>query len=74
MQLSRYHRSKKLIRKSSLCTDLDLSRSGFDKLQKNDPKFPKPVKFGGSRQSAVFFVVAEIDAWLADKIRARDAE
>ena len=34
-------------------------------------KFPKPVTLGGHR---VAFVEHEIDAWLADRIRARDAE
>ena len=49
------------------------TRSGGEKLKKNDPTFPKPVKFGTSRQSACYYVIAEINAWLARKIEARDA-
>lgn len=64
--------AKALIRKSSLCDKLDLSRSGLDKLSKKDPTFPKPIKDGESRQAAAFYVVAEVDAWLRAKIEARD--
>ena len=49
------------------------TRSGLDKLRKKDPTFPKPVKFGESRQAACYYVIAEINAWLASKIEARDA-
>jgi prophage regulatory protein len=50
------------------------SPSGFDKLKKNDPTFPKPIKDGKSRQAAVYYVVAEVEAWLAAKIAERDAQ
>ena len=65
--------SKALIRQPSLCEWLDLSRSGLDKLRKKDPAFPKPIKEGDTRQAAAFYVVAEVDAWLLAKIKARDA-
>lgn len=65
---------KALIRQTALCGWLDLSRSGLDKLRKKDPTFPKPIKSGDSRQAAAFFVVSEIDAWLARQIQARDAQ
>ncbi|MHB9799982.1 helix-turn-helix transcriptional regulator [Pseudomonas sp. MT3] len=65
--------SKALIRQTSLCAWLDLSRSGLDKLRKKDPTFPKPLKDGESRQAAAFYVVAEVDKWLQSKIQARDA-
>jgi len=64
--------NKALIRQTTLCEWLDLSRSGLDKLRKKDPSFPKPIKSGDSRQAAAFYVVSEIDAWLASKIQARD--
>lgn len=64
--------SKALIRQTALCSWLDLSRSGLDKLRKKDPSFPKPIKSGNSRQAAAFYVVSEIDSWLASKIQARD--
>lgn len=65
--------NKALIRQTSLCAWLDLSRSGLDKLRKKDPAFPKPIKDGESRQAAAFYVVAEVETWLQSKIQARDA-
>lgn len=65
---------KALIRQSTLCAWLDLSRSGLDKLRKKDPTFPKPIKDGVTRQAAAYYVVAELNTWLAAKIEARDAE
>ena len=72
MQADTIH-SKALIRQQALCNWLDLSRSGLDKLKKKDPTFPKPIKDGDTRQAAAFYVVAEVNAWLASKIEARDA-
>ncbi|CEG51836.1 putative transcriptional regulator [Stutzerimonas xanthomarina] len=65
--------AKALIRQPALCEWLDLSRSGLDKLRKKDPTFPKPIKDGDTRQAAAFYVVAEVNAWLASKIESRDA-
>ena len=65
--------NKALIRQPALCTWLDLSRSGLDKLRKKDPTFPKPLKDGDSRQAAAYYVVSEVEAWLRSKIEARDA-
>ena len=64
--------NKALIRQKALCEWLDLSRSGLDKLRKKDPTFPKPIKYGESRQAGAFFVVSEINAWVVSKIQARD--
>lgn len=65
--------SKALIRQTALCTWLDLSRSGLDKLRKKDPTFPRPLKEGDTRQAAAYFVVSEVQSWLQSKIEARDA-
>ncbi|MDH4560460.1 transcriptional regulator [Pseudomonas sp. BN411] len=65
--------NKALIRQTALCSWLDLSRSGLDKLRKKDPTFPKPIKDGETRQAAAFYVVAEVEAWLRTKIAERDA-
>ena len=64
--------SKGLIRQPALCQWLDVTRSGLAKLQTKDLTFPKPIKDGDSRQSAVYYVVAEVEAWLQFKIAARD--
>lgn len=52
---------------------LRLSRSGLDKLRAKDPTFPKPLKDGTGRQARVYFVRAEVDAWLRAKLEARVA-
>ena len=48
------------------------SRSGLEKLREIDPSFPRPIKFGLSKQAGVYFVVAEVEAWLERKISERD--
>jgi prophage regulatory protein len=63
-----------LIRQPALCQWLDLSRSGLEKLRKNDPSFPRPIKHGDSQQAICSYVVAEVEAWLKAKIERRDAQ
>lgn len=63
-----------LISQPEVCRAIDQTRSGLDKLKKKDPSFPKPVKFGDARQAACYYVIAEINAWLASKIEARAGE
>lgn len=62
-----------LIPQPELCKAIGQTRSGLDKLKKKDQTFPKPVKFGDSRQAAAYYVVSEVNAWLRAKIEARDA-
>ncbi|HCJ29166.1 MAG TPA: transcriptional regulator [Pseudomonas sp.] len=64
---------KSLIPQPELCKAIGQTRSGLDKLRKKDPTFPKPIKFGDTRQAAAYYVIAEVNAWLASKIEARDA-
>ena len=52
----------------------DAAKAGLDKLRKKDPTFPKPIKSGTSRQAAAYYVISELNAWLACKIKDRDAE
>ncbi len=61
-----------LIPQPSLCRKLGVTRSGLEKLKKKDPTFPRPIKFGETRQSAAYYVAAEVEAWLRAKIEARD--
>ncbi len=63
-----------LVRQQRLQQELDLSRSGLYKLQKNDPSFPRPVKLGSSVQSPVFFVRAEIEMWLSQHLSHRNPD
>ncbi|MCY1551545.1 hypothetical protein D9M68_878830 [compost metagenome] len=73
MHLNDLPQGKALIRQPTLCSWLDVTRSGLDKLRKKDPSFPKPLKDGASRQAAAYYVVAEVEDWLKAKIAARDA-
>ncbi|SDU20897.1 transcriptional regulator, AlpA family [Pseudomonas pohangensis] len=60
-----------LITISETCRGLRLSRSGLDKLRVKDLTFPKPWKDGTDRQARVYFVRAEVEAWLLAKLDAR---
>jgi predicted DNA-binding transcriptional regulator AlpA len=60
-----------LIKQSTLCTSLDTGLNGLRKLAAKDPTMPKPIKFGSSRQSPVFYDSAEIQEWLSAKKAAR---
>ncbi len=62
-----------LIPQTKVLEVLGQTRSGLDKLRKKDPTFPRPIKFSDSRQAAAYYVIAELNAWLAAKIKARDA-
>ncbi len=60
-----------LVRQKTLQQELDMSRSYFYKLLENDPTFPQPLKFGNSMQAPVYYVRAEVDAWLETRCRQR---
>lgn len=45
------------------CQILDVSREKLRHLQRTDEAFPKAIKMGVSKQSAVFFDYAELMAW-----------
>ncbi|MFG9943024.1 helix-turn-helix transcriptional regulator [Pseudomonas aeruginosa] len=63
------HAPKKyLISHASLQHCFDKSRSGLEKLRESDPSFPRPSSLGPSKQAGVYFVVAEVEAWLESKI------
>ncbi|MDA7085507.1 transcriptional regulator [Pseudomonas sp. SA3-5] len=61
-----------LIPQPALCDWIGQTRSGLDKLKKKDPTFPKPIKFSSTRQAAAYYVVTEVEAWLASQIAKRD--
>lgn len=73
MNIEELPQDQKLITKPNLCRAMDMTRSGIDKLGKNDPIFPKPIKFGESRQAACYYVVEEVEAWLQSKMAQRGA-
>ncbi|POU12031.1 hypothetical protein C3420_16700 [Acinetobacter sp. ACNIH3] len=46
---------------------MTLSRNGLYRLIKDDPTFPRPIKYSSSRQGNLYFKVAEVEAWLEKK-------
>lgn len=48
---------------NTACQILDISREKLRHLQRTDGTFPKAIKMGESKQSAVFFDYAELMAW-----------
>ena len=56
-----------LLRKTTAAKTIDLSKSGLEKLVAADPTFPRPIKLGEHRQSAVFFDEDELHAWIESK-------
>lgn len=62
---------QKLITKPNLCRAMDMTRSGIDKLSKNDPSFPRPLKFSDSQQAICYFPVAEVNTWLESRLAQR---
>lgn len=53
-----------LMRKTTAQKALDLSKTSLEKLVATDPTFPRPIKMGTAKQSAVFFDAEEITAWI----------
>jgi prophage regulatory protein len=52
---------------------LDLSRNGLTKLRAKDPTFPRPIKFGQTKQAVVFYDANELAAWIEAKKAGRAA-
>lgn len=65
--------SKSLIRQSAVCLKFGMTRSGLSKIRERHPDFPKPIKFGDSRQAAAYFVLEEVEAWLEARMAERGA-
>jgi len=61
-----------LMPQTEVCKVIGQSRSGLNKLRKKDPSFPMPLKFSESRQAVAYYVIAEVNAWLAAKLQARN--
>lgn len=63
---------KYLISQKQLAEMLSMSVDSMRKLQKSDANFPIPLKFGTTRQAAVFYVAAEALRWIETKKSAND--
>lgn len=62
-----------LTRKSRVCEELGLTPSGLSQLHKKYPDFPRPIKFGDSRQAPVYYDAGEIRAWIETRKAERGA-
>ena len=49
------------------CHFLSVQRDKLNKMVKDDPSFPRPIKEGASRQAAVYFDHSELLDWWEDK-------
>ncbi len=56
---------------AEVAASLRRTRSGVDKLRARDPQFPTPLKDGDNRRSRIYFVRAEVEAYLAARLNAR---
>lgn len=56
---------------NEVCHLLSVQRDKLNKLVKDDPSFPKPVKEGKSRQSPVYFDYSELVNWWEDQKQTR---
>ena len=63
-----------LIRWPDVCAMTGLARVTIYKLMDRDPSFPRPVRLtdGEGRGGPVGFVLGEIQAWIKNRIKARD--
>ena len=51
---------------------LRLTPDGLNKLIQKDKKFPRPIKFGTSRQSHAYFDIQEVIEWVESKKAERE--
>lgn len=56
-----------LITKKQVCEILSMSLMGISRKMKDDPDFPKPIKYGTTRQSKVYFKPSEIQEYINKK-------
>lgn len=56
---------------NEVCHMLSVKRDKLNKLRKDDPSFPIPIKEGESRQAAVYFDHRELVQWWENKMQAR---
>ena len=61
-----------LLRKIDTARKVGRSYTGFEKLVKADSTFPRPIKFGDTRQAPVYFDETEVDAWIESRKAARE--
>ncbi len=61
--------SQRLLRPKAACQKLGVGPTTLKMLVRNDPTFPRKVAIG----RAVAFLEHELDAWIAARVKERDA-
>ncbi len=56
---------------NEVCHFLSVQRDKLNKMVKDDPTFPRPIKEGSTRQSAVYFDHSELIEWWEVKKQTR---
>ncbi|WP_222610602.1 helix-turn-helix transcriptional regulator [Undibacterium griseum] len=62
----------RVIRLSELVDILGVSKATIWRRIKSDSNFPKFIRLGGSKSSAIGFIESEIDEWIDEQARKRD--
>lgn len=62
-----------LIKMSDVCKLLSVTRNTVHVYGQRYTDFPKPVKSGVTRQSAVFYVKSEIQDWIKSRMDQRES-
>ncbi|MFW1807137.1 hypothetical protein [Acinetobacter ursingii] len=57
------HLQKLRLTKNEVCKMLSVARDKLSKMEKDDPTFPRSMKDGDARQSAVYYDYNEIMDW-----------
>ena len=57
----------RILRYSDLETQLGMNRVTIWRRTKTDPTFPRPIRLGSARSSAVGFLAEEIETWIAQQ-------
>jgi len=63
--------TKRILRYSDLETQLGMNRVTIWRRTKTDPTFPRPIRLGNSRNSALGFLTEEIEAWITQQAAQR---
>lgn len=63
-----------LLKKNTVCKRLELTPNGLARLMAKDPSMPRPIKFGDTMQSSVYFDADELEKWIESKRQAREIQ
>lgn len=65
---------RQLIRTKDVLSLLAISRTTLHRLRESDRTFPKPIKDGSARSAPMYYVLAEVEAWVQRRMDQRDGD